>query len=131
MDPSSSEEKTRCTVYARNRQHVNIFDFVFGVFVAFVARKARRAFCDWVCGGKWFLILFGLEFFPSCLWHMKRAKRDVGFVNRCGIVLDFWFGLVWGFGRRLWRVKRDVGFGIRGLGGKWTPAPALAPNANN
>ena len=47
-------------------------------FVAIVARKAQRGFCDWVCGEKWVSIVFGLEVFCHTLWRMERAKRDVG-----------------------------------------------------
>ena len=39
------------------------FFWVLGFFVAFVARKVRRGFCDWVCGEKWVLILLSLGVF--------------------------------------------------------------------
>ena len=68
---------------------------VWGVSVAFVAHEAR----------------------------MERAKRDVGFVIRCGMVLDF--GLVWGVLSAF--VALEAQRGVCDLG-KWTPALALAPN---
>ena len=51
---------------------------------------------------------------------MERPKRDVGL--RFGVEW-FWIFLVGGFCRHLWRVKRDVGFVIRGLGWKMDPGP--------
>ena len=57
--------------------------------------------------------------FRGVCWCLWRVKRDVGFMIRCGMVFDF--GLFGGFFRRLWRVKRDVGFVIQGFWWKVDP----------
>ena len=57
-----------------------------------MVREARRGFCDWVCGEKWFWILFDLFFCRVCGHEARMPRR--GLAIRCGMVLDF--GLVWG-----------------------------------
>ena len=67
----------------------------------------------------WILVCFG-----GLLAFVAREAR-------CGVYdsvwngLCFWFG--WGFFRRFWRVKRDVGFVIQGFWWKMDPSPGPGP----
>ena len=94
-----------------------------------MARKVRRGFCDWVCGDKWVLISFGSGVFCRVCgaWSARSATWGLWFGMEGFWIFLFGLGVTF-VNWCLWCVKRDMGLGFGVCGGKWTPAPALAPN---